>query len=86
MPTLKIIAELFSEKIDRKIEEVIKVDALDDQTVLEEIQEYYPTASIQTQLAKVLEAYASVHQGKTQDIGVWISGFFPALLFSLFAR
>jgi hypothetical protein len=75
---MKTIAEVFSEKIDRPIEEVIKVDALDDQIVLEEIREYYPTPSIQEQMASVLEGYAAAWRKPTDKVGVWVSGFFGA--------
>ena len=37
---LKIIGDIFRENIHRNIEEVIKVDALDDDILLEEIKEY----------------------------------------------
>lgn len=72
------IAEIFSENIHRNIEEVIKVDALDDEVLIEEIREYHPTPSIQVQMAKVLAAYSSLHQGPTDKVGVWVSGFFGA--------
>ncbi len=74
----KKIADLFSENIRRNIEEVIKVDDLRDETLLEEIREYYPTPSIQQQMAQVLEAYAALHRGPTDRVGVWVSGFFGA--------
>jgi hypothetical protein len=70
------IADIFADDINRKIEEVIKVGALDDEILVDEIKEYYPTQSIQKQMAGVLEAYSDVHRGPTQDIGVWVSGFF----------
>lgn len=72
------IGEIFRENIHRPIEEVIKVDDLDDEILLEEIKEYYPTPSIQEQMATVLEAYSDSHHGETQKIGVWVSGFFGA--------
>ena len=73
------IGEIFREDIHRNIEEVIKVDDLDDATLVEEIREYWPTPSIQAQMAKVLEAYSDLHSDPTtQDIGVWVSGFFGA--------
>lgn len=75
---MKTIAEVFSEKIDRQIEEVIKVDALDDQIVLDEIREYHPTPSIQEQMADVLEGYAAAWRSPTDKVGVWVSGFFGA--------
>ena len=73
-----MIGEIFRENIHRNIEEVIKVDALDDAILLEEIREYHPTPSIQEQMARVLEAYSNSFRGETQRIGVWVSGFFGA--------
>ena len=72
------IADLFSEDIHRNIEEVIKVDELSDRVLLDEIREYYPTPSIQEQMAQVLGAYSDLRRGPTDKIGVWISGFFGA--------
>jgi len=72
------VGEIFRENIYRDIEEVIKVDDLDDAVLIEEIREYHPTASIQTQMVEVLKAYDGVRQGPKRDIGVWVSGFFGA--------
>ncbi len=72
------IGELFSEDINRRIEEVIKVDDLQAETLLDELREYYPTASIQEQLLKVLRAYDNLRREPTTEVGVWISGFFGA--------
>ena len=65
------IGDIFRDDIYRHIEEVIKVDALDDAVLIDEIKEYHPTPSIQDQMLKVLHAYDSVRQGPTSDIGVW---------------
>ena len=43
---MKKIRELFSRPIDRKIEEVIKVDQADQETVYSELEEYVVTESI----------------------------------------
>ena len=73
------IAHLFSEDIYRNIEEVIKVDELRDEVLLDEIREYHPTPSIQSQMAQVLVAYSDLRRGSTDKVGVWISGFFGAV-------
>ena len=72
------IADLFSENIYRKIEEVIKVDELSDEVLLDEIREYHPTPSIQAQMAQVLGAYSDLRRASTDKVGIWISGFFGA--------
>jgi len=72
------ISEIFADDIEREIEEVIKVDALAENLLLNEIKEYHPTASIQEQMARVLDAYFSAHRAQTDRVGVWVSGFFGA--------
>jgi hypothetical protein len=55
--TSQTIRELFSGQIDRKIEEVIKVDQDDVAIVRQEIDEYILTESIESSMLKVLEGY-----------------------------
>jgi len=70
------IKEIFENKIDRKIEEVIKVTQVDEQTVHDEIQEYVVTDVIKgyyRDITKtIIDAKSSPHEG----IGIWVSGFF----------
>ena len=47
------IDELFSRPIDRKIEEVIKVD--DESTILTEVEEYIPTDHIEAELTEPVQ-------------------------------
>ncbi|GIW91562.1 MAG: hypothetical protein KatS3mg109_1994 [Pirellulaceae bacterium] len=70
------IRELFAKPIDRRIEEVIKVDQADEQTVLEELQEYVLTRSIGDHFNQVLQAIAAAPADPHEGIGVWVSGFF----------
>ena len=56
--TSQTIRELFSGQIDRKIEEVIKVDQDDVAIVRQEIDEYILTESIESSMLKVLEGYS----------------------------
>jgi len=70
------IKELFEKKIDRTIEEVIKVDQADQETVKSELEEYIATDSIKTHYREVLDAYHSAKNNPTEGIGIWISGFF----------
>ena len=61
------IRELFSGEIDRKIEEVIKVDQNDVAIVRQEIDDYILTESIERNMLKVLEGYRqSVNQPATR--------------------
>lgn len=70
------IKELFRMDIYRRIEEVIKVDQADQETVKNELEEYIVTDSIKRHYRQVLDAYASARTTPTEGIGVWVSGFF----------
>jgi len=70
------IREIFQEPIDRPIEEVIKVDQVNEAVVYEELREYIPTAAIQRHFRDVLEAINASRSEPTEGIGVWVSGFF----------
>jgi len=70
------IGELFQKDVSRKIEEVIKVDQADEETVKNEIEEYIVTDSIKDHYRRVLEEYNSGKTDPSEGIGVWISGFF----------
>ena len=73
--TMKI-KDLFQKDIHRKIEEVIKVDQADQETVKNELEEYIVTDSIKNNYLRVLDAYNSARTSLTEGIGVWVSGFF----------
>jgi len=68
------IKDLFQKDIYRTIEEVIKVDQADQQTVKSELEEYIATDSIKTHFREVLDAYLTAKQSPTEGVGVWISG------------
>ena len=69
-----IINELFSRQIDRKIEEVIKVD--DKSTILTEVEEYIPTDHIKDELTEVLELFRETILNPSESVNIWVSGFF----------
>ena len=70
------IKEIFENDIERKIEEVIKVDQDDDQVVADEINEYVVTSHIKQNFIQALEAFDEASRKPTEGVGVWISGFF----------
>ena len=74
--TAKLIRDLFSSDIDRRIEEVIKVDQTDAQIVTDELQEYVFTDSIREQFIEILERYAETPNKPHEGVGIWVSGFF----------
>jgi hypothetical protein len=73
---MKSIRDLLSRDLDRQIEEVIKVDQRDEQTVYDEIREYIFTDSIKKEYVKILDAIADGPSEPNEAVGVWISGFF----------
>jgi len=68
------IEELFSRPIDRKIEEVIKVD--DESTILTEVEEYIPTEHIEEELTEVLDKFQETILNPSETVNIWVSGFF----------
>ncbi|WP_179394507.1 BREX system P-loop protein BrxC [Lacticaseibacillus absianus] len=68
------IKELFAKPIDRDIQGVIKVSQ--ESNIKVELDEYVVTRELQDQFAKFFSAYEKALQGPTDDMGVWISGFF----------
>ncbi len=68
------IKELFSREIERDIKEVIKVD--DRHSILSDIEEYVPTDHITAELVDTLEVYQETINNPSEEINIWISGFF----------
>ena len=73
---MKTIGELLNRNLSHKIEEIIKVDQHDEESVYTEISEYVATDGIKRQFQKILKAIAEAPAEPTEGIGVWISGFF----------
>ncbi len=73
---MEIIKELFLKPIDRRIEEVIKVTQEDEETVLDEINEYVLTNELAQHFITVYKAIAEGRTDPHEGIGMWISGFF----------
>ena len=70
------IKDLLRRDLSERIEEVVKLNQTDEETVYTELTEYVATERIRdhyrTVLRAILQAPAEPHEG----IGVWISGFF----------
>ena len=73
---MEAIRALFAKPVDRKIEEVIKVDQFEEQTVLTEFEEYVITDSIREHYQTVYDEIIQVAKNPREGIGVWVSGFF----------
>lgn len=72
----KTIRDLFEVQIDRRIEEVIKVDQTDEGILRDELAEYVVTDSIRGHLTEVLERYWETPKKPHEGVAVWVSGFF----------
>ena len=70
------IRELFAKKVDRRIEEVVKVDQTDEARIREELDEYVVTRSIRNHYLNVLERYDETFNNPHEGVGIWVSGFF----------
>lgn len=68
------IRDLFAKSIDRDIQGVIKVGQEDN--TKQELEEYVVTNELQSQFARFFSAYQDSLTDTTDDMGVWISGFF----------
>ena len=72
----QLIRGLFANKIDRHIEEVIKVDQTDEEILRDEIDEYVVTDAIRAHYTSVFDLYRETPNKPHEGIAVWVSGFF----------
>lgn len=70
------IQDMFEKKITREIKGVIKVGQKDDENVYQELDEYVVTAELEKYMNRFFDAYSRSITGRTDNMGVWISGFF----------
>jgi hypothetical protein len=73
---MTVIRDLLARDLDRKIEEIIKVDQADENAVYTELTEYVVTDRISDQYRGLLTAIAEAPGEPDEGVGVWISGFF----------
>jgi hypothetical protein len=72
----QVIKSLFDRPIDRRIEEVIKVDQTRDEILRDEIDEYVVTDAIGKHYTDILESYLETPNKPHEGIAIWVSGFF----------
>ncbi|MDE7414993.1 MAG: BREX system P-loop protein BrxC [Lachnospiraceae bacterium] len=70
------IQDMFEKKITREIKGVIKVGQKDDENVYQELDEYVVTTELEKYMNRFFDAYNRSIIGRTDNMGVWISGFF----------
>ena len=71
-----IIRNMFVKDIDRDIKGVIKVGQADEENIRQELEEYVVTRELEKHFRDFFTAYKRGITGKTDKMGVWISGFF----------
>ncbi|HEY7415365.1 MAG TPA: hypothetical protein VH593_09245, partial [Ktedonobacteraceae bacterium] len=70
------IKDLLKRDLSERIEEVIKLNQADEETVYTELTEYVATDRIRDHYRTLLRAMAEAPAEPHEGIGVWISGFF----------
>src|SRR5438552_7492557 len=73
---MKTIGDTIARDLSKPIEEIIKVDQADEETVYRELTEYVSTGTLKGSYQKLLRAVAEYRQEVHEGVGVWISGFF----------
>lgn len=69
------IKELFAEDINRPINGVVQVEQKDE-TTEREVKEYVVTSELKKYFLEFFNSYGDSFNTPTNDVGVWISGFF----------
>jgi hypothetical protein len=75
MKDLKI-NEIFLKDITRKINGVVKADQNEEEIVITELSEYVVTGELRKHFQKFFDRYVNSLNFPTEDMGVWISGFY----------
>lgn len=70
------IGEIFEKQIDRDIKGVIKVGQHEQENIYQELNEYVVTKELSKHFREFFENYRKGIEGPTDEMGVWISGFF----------
>lgn len=71
-----LLKDMFLKEIDRDIRGVIKAEQVDEENIYQELDEYVVTRELHKHFSKFYENYLKGIDGKTDKVGVWISGFF----------
>ena len=74
-----IIRDLFEKDINRQINGVIKVNQSDEAAIKQEVEEYVITSELRKHFISFFNFYGDAFDQPTDNIGVWISGFFGSV-------
>ena len=70
------IRDMFQKDIDRPITGVIKVGQIEEYNKKQELEEYVVTRELTKHFREFFDHYTRSIQNPTDEMGVWISGFF----------
>lgn len=70
------IRSMFAKDINRDINGVVKVAQDDERSLSQELSEYIITRELRRHFRTFFDHYAKALDAPTDQIGVWISGFF----------
>ena len=70
------IGQMFDDDINRTINGVVQVEQETERVLIQELEEYVVTKELKKHFVTLFNAYGDAFDTKTNDIGVWISGFF----------
>ena len=70
------IQEMFRDDINRPINGVVQVEQDTERVIVQELNEYVVTKELKKHFITFFNNYGEAFEHKTNDVGVWISGFF----------
>src|SRR5207244_3575256 len=70
------IRDLIARDLRKRIEEIVKVDQAEEQSVFIELTEYVVTDRLREHYRSLLKAVAEAPAEPHEGVGVWVSGFF----------
>ena len=70
------IKDLFEKDIERDINGVVQVETSEEEIVAQELDEYVVTRELNKHFSEFFTNYAGALDVPTQNVGVWISGYF----------
>jgi hypothetical protein len=71
-----IIGNTFKKDINRNINGVVKAENTSEEVIRTELEEYVVTNEVRRYMSTFFERYSESLQNPTEEIGVWIAGFF----------
>lgn len=70
------IQKMFKDDINRQINGVVQVEQDTERVIIQELDEYVVTKELKKHFITLFNNYGESFDNKTNDVGVWISGFF----------